>query len=907
MKRTLAVAACAACFAVTTAAQQTQTPDTPVFRTGVDLLPVDVLVVDDQGRPVRGLTPDDFTVSIGGQARRVVSAEWVLLTSDAVAPSVPIPDGYSSNEQDTGGRLIVLAIDQPNIRPGGGRVITDAMLRFIDRLTPSDRVALVPLGRGSPAISFTKDHARIKAAIPQINGQMQVLVRSPLAGVALTLTNAIQVYEGNQAVIDRLVESCPLSSGNDRVNRGPEVCEQEIKREANQLVQYAKDEKSRTVNALTSLLNNLTVIDAPKSLVLVSEGFTMFDDDLDASSQIAELAPLAAAARTTIYGLLLGDQLFDASSQFPVQFRDDIQVRAKGFEQLTNTARGALFTVTTTGNAAFERITSELTGYYLLGVESLPGDRDRGSAPLRVNVIRRGLTVRARGAAVSPAALLDSSPRGLQAAAATALTIPTMVATLPLRAITFNTEGRDRSRVQLVIHADVGRAYDTAQDAGIAYVISDKNGAVVDSQAMLEKLVPAPGGFSPLPYSVSASVPPGEYVLKLAAIVDGKTGTVEHRFVAAVAGAPTAGDLRLSDLIVGGPLTAATSAARPSIDATVRFGLVQGYLEAYGAIAPRTTVRYEIARDEQSPALAAEDVAGRLVGETRILFSKTLPVAGLPPGHYQLRAVIRADGDPVTTLARSFDLVVPTASGADIPRRAVPLDNRAELFLPVDTGDLAVPFNVADALAPETLRSFATMVPVDSRASFDKGIEELRRGDLRSAEASFRRAIRPNADFTAATVYLAVTFAAGAHYIDAANAWQTALIGHDDLPQIYFWLGTTLMRAREFARARAILEEAAARWPADARFARPLAMLYATLGKAYDAMQMLVRHLTAADADVTALYLGVQWIYQMHLNGAVLRDHDADVALARTYADQYVRANGPKQPLVREWIAFLER
>jgi len=29
--------------------------------------------------------------------------------------------------------------------------------------------------------------------------------------------------------------------------------------------------------------------------------------------------------------------------------------------------------------------------------------------------------------------------------------------------------------------------------------------------------------------------------------------------------------------------------------------------------------------------------------------------------------------------------------------------------------------------------------------------------------------------------------------------------------------------------------------------------------------------------------------------------------LARTYADQYKKVNGPKQPLVRQWIDYLEK
>src|SRR5688572_1690171 len=49
----------------------------PTFRSGVELVSVDVSVIDRQGQPLRGLGPGDFTVTVAGQPRRIVSAEYV--------------------------------------------------------------------------------------------------------------------------------------------------------------------------------------------------------------------------------------------------------------------------------------------------------------------------------------------------------------------------------------------------------------------------------------------------------------------------------------------------------------------------------------------------------------------------------------------------------------------------------------------------------------------------------------------------------------------------------------------------------------------------------------------------------------------------------------------------------------
>jgi Tfp pilus assembly protein PilF len=291
------------------------------------------------------------------------------------------------------------------------------------------------------------------------------------------------------------------------------------------------------------------------------------------------------------------------------------------------------------------------------------------------------------------------------------------------------------------------------------------------------------------------------------------------------------------------------------------------YIEAYGAAAGTASVTYEVGRDEQSPALVSAVVAARPIGESRALFSRLLPVSTLPPGRYRLRAVVNVGGAPVGTLSRAFEIAGDASAGgsADAPRTDVVLANGTELFLPIDPGDLRIPFQVADALRSEVLDPFAARVPASVRASFDAGVGHLRNGEFTSAESSFKLAIRPGLDFTAAVRYLAVAFAASGHDAEAAAAWQTALVGGSNLPQIYVWLGDALLRIREFARARTALEEALRRWPADVRFARPLALLDATTGRGYEAILRLQQYLATNDADPGALYLGVQWIYTVHL------------------------------------------
>jgi Tfp pilus assembly protein PilF len=201
---------------------------------------------------------------------------------------------------------------------------------------------------------------------------------------------------------------------------------------------------------------------------------------------------------------------------------------------------------------------------------------------------------------------------------------------------------------------------------------------------------------------------------------------------------------------------------------------------------------------------------------------------------------------------------------------------------------------------------FSERVAAGDRDAFNAGVAALQSRDFPGAETNFKKAIQIENDSTAALAYLAASFAASGHDEPAASAWQTALIEGSDLPQIYVWLGDALLRSRSFSSAKAILEEAVGKWPGDARFAKPLALMYATFGQGREALRTLVRHVDSAPDDVDAMYLTVEWTYHLHAAGILARTRSEDLALARTAAERYERAKGPQLALVKQWMSFLE-
>ena len=878
----------------TFAAQQSAAQ--PRFQTSVDVTSLDVGVVDDRGHPITTLTPADFTVRIDGSPRRVVSAEWVsLVAAPAAAPAAaPPPEGFTSNENATAGRLIVIAVDEPNIRFGGAMGIARAANAFIDRLVPADRIAVASFGTGAPATSFTADRARVKQTIGRMAGQKEA-GRTGITTHSIALTEALAIENGDRGTLDSVQsrECIPSLVGSSVAQI--ELCRSEVVAEALALARDTSREADRTIQGLRDLLIGLRMIDAPKTLILISEGFVLSDE-----AMIIELGRLAAEARTSLYALRLDNQMFDMSERrAAINPIGDRQARGQGLELLAGAARGTLFTVSTAEAPYFERIEAELSGYYLVGVESDSRDRDGKGHPIRVDVARRGATVRSRRQILNAAsdARGRRSPRQSMIAA---LSSPLLSAALPLRVASFSLKGPERDRVQLLIHADVGGDYASSKVVSVGYVITDQNGRIADSRTADARLQPVMNGVpSPLQYTSGASLPPGDYLLKLAIAEGDRVGTIEH---AIHAGLSEAGGVTMSELMVGGPVDPG-NLLQPSIGYTASFGSVHGYMEAYGPV-DAVTVKYEVAADAQAPTLVAADAPGQLIGDDRMIFSRVVAIHQLPPGKYVLRALLTSAGKPLRTVVRTFEVAPPrvlmtSAEGAPAP-------SEAELFLPVDESAMKPAFKRDHAVDKATLEPFRTRVPENARAAFDAGVGFLAAGEVGRAEQSFKKAIDPDIDSTAALAYLAAAFAAAGHDVQAANAWQTALVDGTELSQIYQWLAEALIRTHEYGEARATLEEAAGKWPSDMRFTRPLAMLYATFGKGREAVRTIERYLAEQPDDADALYVALEWLYNVRSAGAVVHGKAEDLRLAQTYAADYERLGGKQMALVKQWLGYLQ-
>jgi VWFA-related protein len=392
-----ALLAAAAPATTTAAGQASQTPP-PRFRTGVDLIAVDVQVIDRDGHPIGELGPDKFEVKINGRRRRVVTAE-LIRPETGLEAAPPAPGSVAGPQRPA--RVIVLAIDCLSFRPAAAASVIEAARRFVAGLAPTDLVGLVayPLG---PKVDPTTNHTAVALALKSVSGQgepdtSQFHIRP---SEIVDLNAAIS---GHDPSASSTFETVAFRECGNPID---DACRARLISELAGTALYYEGQANLSIGMLRSLLKTMSSVAGRKTVVLVSGGMVASDvpgGRPDISEIGIETGKEAARANAAVYTVyldpnFLGQFSADTPGQknFNLLERDSV-VLGRWLEQFSGSAGGSFFRLQTgSGEFAFERILREIGSYYLLGVELEEADRDGRTHEITVKANQRKATVRGR-------------------------------------------------------------------------------------------------------------------------------------------------------------------------------------------------------------------------------------------------------------------------------------------------------------------------------------------------------------------------------------------------------------------------------------------------------------------------------------------------------------------------------
>lgn len=387
---------------VTVIAQAPQ--QAPVFRTGVDIVAVEVQVIGKDQQPVRDLNPAQFEVKIDGRSRRVRSLDLVDFSKsdppplDAKLPTVITPLGPLPVASPLE-RTFVIAVDELSFYAVGGRSAVTAAQHFVEKLRPEDLVGFFPYPTMPKTLDLTHRHVSVKTALAGLTARAE----QPRSEFNLSPSEIVDITATDKETFEAVVaRECSPTDLN---------CRDRVYGEASQLAGYHEADTGRRVMALRILLSSLARLPSRKTLVIVSGGLISTDRTAgrpDITTMTHTIGKEAAIANTNLYVLHLDYSLFEAfganrpANSFEDSFRNST-LFSLGLENVAGAAGGQyLRTENATANHVFDRVLRESSAHYLLGVEPAADDQDGKLHSIRVKVNAKGTTVRNRTYVVIP-------------------------------------------------------------------------------------------------------------------------------------------------------------------------------------------------------------------------------------------------------------------------------------------------------------------------------------------------------------------------------------------------------------------------------------------------------------------------------------------------------------------------
>ena len=697
------IAAFALSASLVASSQSGQQP--PTFRTRVDLVQVDVVVVDREGRAIRGLKQADFAVLDRGKPQTIATFEEIAHTPETGA-SAPLPllvsRDVAVNQGPQADRLVVIVVDDLHIWKDRTDRAKEITRRVSADLGARSSMAVL-FTSGDHSTQVTQDPAVLSAAIDTLKGrqswrrphyaidQMSAHRIDPedssqaaLAKVQQAQENMVQVFSDNMRQYKTLQDAARMLGGGDTRRKAFVLVSEGIGKDLSGIFGAMRPQGTAPQGGLEYASGNLEALtEIPP---------TSYHDyaliDMMEAMRRSNVTTYAIDPRGKVESKDLALECFpaphpggDPCSEGLTDWDSPVRQAQHGLEMISDASGGFAVTNTNDFTSGLNRIVDDLDHYYLIGF--YPSDtKGKGYRLLDVKVtghpdwrlrFRRGYLPGAPPPAPKAADPLTSLSAGI---------LPKT--DLPLRLTAIASPGAASTNVARVVLAlEVSAPRRDIQDAdgkvrdtlNYEVLVVDEKKARVRSEGNLEgRLTLSPKAASEaLPDTVqyqvmhALDVPPGRFEFRVSAT------SVKLNKGGSVYLGVTVPDFRSAPLMLGGLVVGYADGARvPTAPATAAQTKAQAAvpfppsLDREFMASDTLRVHAEGSAHTSGRLTASVDVvnaSGKVVVSPSPSFSTgdpvridaMVPLEGLPSGGYILRVTLR---DPANSAVREAGIVI---------------------------------------------------------------------------------------------------------------------------------------------------------------------------------------------------------------------------------------------------------
>jgi len=434
----LGCAIVASSSAINGQAVQAPAPQQPpiTFRAEINYVEVDARVLDQQGKFIPGLTPEDFQVFEDGKVQKVTAFSLVNIPVErAERPlfaSKPIDPDVRNNLQGQDGRIYVIVLDDMHTAPLRSQRIKLAARQFVERyIAANDMAAVVHTsGRGDAGQEFTNSQTRLLRAVDKFMGRklrsetlnkiddVQRRAGTPFAGDPASDLDDMERGHNARGTLDS-IRNLAQYLGNIRGRRKA-------------IVLFGEGIDYNIYNAVSSNPNDnaqaSVVIDATREMIAAATRANVAIYGVDPrglGGGFDELAEIQSFPDDTTLGL-------GQSALF-----NEVRLGQDSLRVMADETGGFAVVNRNDFATAFQRIVDDNSSYYVMGYYSTNDRRDGRFRKIEVRLNNRpGLVVRARKGYVAPR---GRAPNTTAAAAKSGGTSPelkdAMESPLPLSAL----------------------------------------------------------------------------------------------------------------------------------------------------------------------------------------------------------------------------------------------------------------------------------------------------------------------------------------------------------------------------------------------------------------------------------------------------------------------------------------